>query len=317
MRRDHIFYSVNSRIGVLFLWILILFSGTGLFAQDVPSKPLSIPVYHPMILNPGFVGSKDYTNISLTSRVLKSPDSQILNAHKRLMKRSGDYSRFGLGAYLSQEQLDPSWNAGAGVAISYHYALDDEHLHNLSGGLTAKGFLTVPKTDSELVDDSASAVFSPDLDAGMYYYGPHGFAGLSVTSLFGDDARDDTLNSFSSIHRQYHIHGGYKFIVSKKHGIVIEPSLLVSLEDGTFSEIQKHLVPYLKVYLQNFYIGSYLKDFDTFSLFFQYQFPRFYTGVFLEFPRVGYLNDDNIIFELSLGMNLGREGANFLKYRHW
>jgi hypothetical protein len=39
--------------------------------------------------------------------------------------------------------------------------------------------------------------------------------------------------------------------------------------------------------------------------------------VFLEFPRKGFLNDDNIIFELSLGINLGLEKRKFLQHRHW
>ena len=92
---------------------------------------------------------------------------------------------------------------------------------------------------------------------------------------------------------------------------------MVSVNDSTLSEPHKHLVPYLKVYLQNFYIGTYMKSTDIFALFFQYQFPRFYTGVFLEFPRVGFLNNDNIIFEVSLGINLGQGGDKFLQYRHW
>jgi len=218
---------------------------------------------------------------------------------------------------LFQEQYDASWNAGAGVALAYHIALDKETLHNLSVGLTGKGILTVPKNAVEVPGDTSSAVFAPDLDFGVYYYGPAGFAGLSVTDVFGINANTDTTVTYSTIRRVYHLYGGYKFVLSKKNRIVLEPSLLLSVNDHTLTEPQKHLVPYLKLYLENFYIGSYLKDFDTFSLFFQYQFPKLYTGVFLQFPRVGYLNDDNIIFEVSVGLNLGQEGSNFLKYRHW
>jgi hypothetical protein len=119
------------------------------------------------------------------------------------------------------------------------------------------------------------------------------------------------------IPREYHLYGGYKFLLSRENSVVLEPSLLVSLNDTTFSELHKHLVPYLKLYLQNFYIGTYMKSLDTFALFFQYQFPRFYTGIFLEFPRVGFLNEDNIIFEISLGVNLDRGDQRFLQFRHW
>ena len=301
-----------------FLVVIGLVTSLVLNGQDVPSKPLSIPVFSPMVINPAYVGSKDFTNISLTTKALKYPDSQVLNLHKRLSGPDGDYSNLGFGAYVFQEQLDESWNTGLAVTGAYHYAIDDKHLHNIAVGATVKGIFTVPKKGNESVADSFTTVFRPNLDLGVYYYGPQGFGGISATSLFDTKTPGDSTElSYSLIDREYHVYGGYKFVLSKKLGIVIEPSLLVSLNDETLSEPHKHLVPYLKVYLQNFYLGSYLTDSDIFALFFQYQFPRFYTGVFLEFPRIGFLNDDNIIFEVSLGVNLGQGGATFLQYRHW
>jgi len=287
-------------------------------AQDVPSKPLSIPVYNPMVLNPAFVGSKDFTNISLTSKVLKNPDSQIINFHKRLNSPNGIFSNFGFGAYAFQEQLDRSWNTGLAFVGSYHIALDDAHIHNISIGSSLKGFFNIPKKEDESVSDTSVSIFNPNMDFGVYYYGPTAFAGLSVTSLFGTRITEEvSIDSDAYISREYHFYGGYKFLLNRSNSIVLEPSLLISLNDSTISEPQKHLVPYLKLYLQNFYIGTYVKSFDVFALFFQYQFPRFYTGVFLEFPSSGFLNDDNIIFEISMGVNLGKGRHTFLQYRHW
>ena len=42
-----------------------------LFGQTIPSGPLSIPVYHPVVLNPAYAGSKDFTNISFTTKALR------------------------------------------------------------------------------------------------------------------------------------------------------------------------------------------------------------------------------------------------------
>jgi hypothetical protein len=292
--------------------------GLQLHGQDVPSTPLSIPVYHLMVINPAYVGSKDFTNFSLTSKVLKSPDYQLLNYHQRLSSQDGSFSSFGIGIYAFQEQLDQSWNSGLAVAGSFHLALDDHHIHNIAAGLTAKGIMMVPKTGEESPSDSSEMVFRPNLDLGIYYYGPTGFVGLSSTTLMGTTSSGDSLtDSYSMIDREYHLYGGYKFLVSKRLGIVIEPSLLVSLNDSSISEPHKHLVPYLKIYLQNLYVGTYLKDLDIIALFFQYQFPKFYTGVFLEFPRIGYLNDENIIFEVTVGVNLAKGGNSFRQYRHW
>jgi len=297
--------------------VLLILSGSILQGQNIPGKLLSIPVYNHMVLNPGYVGSKDFTNISLTTKAWKQPDSQLLNFHKRIKNADGSYSKVGMGAYVFQEQYNESWNSGFALSGAYHLALDKDQIHNLSAGLTMKGIFAVPKTGEENVVDSLTGKFIPNIDLGIYYYGPAGFAGLSTTSVFGSQNNEDSTLNYAHLDRSYHLYGGYKFQVSKKLGIVIEPSVLLSLSDNTISEPHKHLVPYLKVYLENFYLGSYLKDFDVLALFFQYQFPKFYTGIFLEFPRVGYRNDDNIIFELSLGMNLGSSGSSFLQYRHW
>ncbi len=287
-------------------------------AQQVPSKPLSNPVYTPILLNPAYAGSKDFTQFSLTSRVLKSPDSQVLSFHSRLTRSTGGFTRFGLGAYAFRDQLPESWNTGIAVAGSYHIPLDRANVHLLSAGAALKAIMNIPGNAAEAVADSLSNSLNPNMDLGVYYYGPTAFAGISTTSLLGSWRNDGlTDGSEAYVPREYHFYGGYKFVLSRKSAVVLEPSLLISVNDSTVSELHRHMFPYLKLYLQNFYIGSYFKSVDQVSLFFQYQFPRFFTGVFLEFPRVGFLNDENIIFEIQLGVNLGQDKQTFLQYRHW
>lgn len=303
--------------GSLFLLFGLVISVV-LTAQEVPSKPLSIPVYHPMVLNPAFVGSKDFTNIGLTTKIYNNLSNQIINIHQRLTGSNGFFSNIGIGGYIFHEQLDQSWNTGLAAAGSYHFAIDDAHVHNIAVGGSLKGILNVPKRNEETSEDTLTSKFNPNMDFGVYYYGPNAFAGLSLTSLFGTRIKDEiTVESEAYVPREYHLYGGYKFLLNKKHAIVLEPSLLLSVNDSTISEPHKHLVPYLKLYLQNFYIGMSMESTDIFALFFQYQFPRFYTGLFLEFPRVGFLNNENIIFELSVGMNLGQGEQKFYQYKHW
>jgi type IX secretion system PorP/SprF family membrane protein len=298
---------------------LVLFlggmNGISLHGQGAPSKLLSLPVYNPVVLNPAFAGSKDFTNIGLITKASKWPDTQIMNINLRVSPED-QFSKIGFAAYAFQEQFDLSWNSGVAVSGAYHYSLDRQKLHFISLGATAKGVFAVPKESAES-PDSLTAKFRPNMDVGLYYYGPRAFGGVSVTTLFGTNTDGDTTLNYSEIDRQYNFQVGYKFLISKKLGIVFEPSLLATLNDETISEPFKHLVPYLKVYLNNYYIGTYLKDLDIFALFFQYQFPKFYTGVFLEFPRVGYLNDENIIFEVSLGINLGNGSPTFTQHSHW
>jgi len=303
---------------IILFWLIAFASGMDAAGQQVPSRPLSNPVYSPIVINPAFVGSKDFTNISLTSKVLKSPDSQFLNIHKRLTDKEDNYSRVGLGSYLFHELLEESRNTGLAFAGSYHIPLDQANIHNLSLGASVKGIFNIPIDNGEGVGDSLGNELNPNLDLGVYYYGPSAFAGLSVTSLLGTDTGNGpTVRSEAFVPREYHLYGGYKILLNRQGAIVLEPSLLVSLDDSTLSEPQKHLTPYLKLYLKDFYIGTHFRSLDQIAVFFQYQFPRLYTGVFLEFPRGRLLNDENIIFELILGLNLGRGGPGFLQYRHW
>jgi type IX secretion system PorP/SprF family membrane protein len=319
--RDKLTEFYMQRLSVKWRYVAVvtgLVACWSLNAQEVPSRPLSIPVYHPMVLIPGYAGSKDYAKFGLTSRIYKVPDNQIISFHQRMNGSNGVFSNFGIGGYFFQEQFDTYWNTGLAAVGAYHYPVDKARLHNISVGATLKGILNVPKKQPEIPDDSLNSSFKPNMDLGLYYYGPSAFAGISVTTLFGTRLDDGlTVDDPAYIPRAYNFYGGYKFLLSRKNSIVLEPSLLISVNDSTFSELHRHMVPYLKIYLQNFYIGTYVKSKDIFALFFQYQFPRFYAGVFLEFPRVGFLNEDNIIFEVSLGVNLGTGDQRFLQFRHW
>ncbi|MEZ5071430.1 MAG: type IX secretion system membrane protein PorP/SprF [Bacteroidales bacterium] len=296
-------------------------------AQEVPARPLSIPVYHPMVFNPAVVGSKDFTSVSLTSKVLNSPQNQLLQFHTRFGQHPSGFSPWGLGSYVFRNNPGTEWETGASVAAAYHIPLDENYLHMISVGSSFRGFFHLPgKTLKEVYNDPGR-VFQLNMDLGVYYYGPRAFGGLSSTSLFGGKW-DAVLPGDSSLFfpRGYHAFGGYKFMIKRDPGIVLEPSLLISVSDSTLGEFHRHMVPYLKLYLQNFYVGTgikplqfpnFWKSMDVIVFFFQYQFPRMHTGVYLEFPRTGFLNDNNIIFEVNLGFNLGKEGEGFFKYRHW
>ena len=300
--------------------VILLFLGlsvpASMVAQKVPSKPLSNVIYSPLVVNPAIAGSKDFTTLNITSSVLKSPQNQLFTFHKRKIEPLGNYSRVGFGAYVFNEKLESSRNTGVAVTGAYHISLDRAKVHNLSAGASLKGIVNLPSGNSESGDSVST--FNPNADFGLFYYGPSAFAGISTTSLLGTS--DSTAASFDAeahVPREYHFYGGYKFVVSRKNAIVLEPSVLLSLNDSTFSEPQNHITPYLKVYMDNFYVGTYYKSLDHLALFFQYQFPRFFAGVFLEFPRVGFLNNDNIIFELNFGLNIGKSEKSFDQHRHW
>jgi hypothetical protein len=59
--------------------------------------------------------------------------------------------------------------------------------------------------------------------------------------------------------------------------------------------------------MQNATFGTYIKNPDNLSFFLQYQFPRFYAGMCVEYPLNEMLiTSDQVNVELSFGLNLGK-----------
>ena len=314
---------------ILYKKLLLFAAGLLIFSiltgQQSPSKPFSYPLSSQFLINPAIAGSRDFSNINMILRVNGMPGAQMITYNTRLPGKAGDqifqggnaFSNFGIGGFAYQESFDLSRNYGFGVAGSYHISLGDNNLSALSIGLAARGTYNTP-TDEAEPDPEGGSLFTPNVDFGIYYYGTTGFAGISGTNLLG--MMNDSTMAYGDegyVPRAYNFFGGYKFVLSRKNAIVLEPSLLVSLNDSTFLEAGKHITPYLKLYMQNFYVGTYFKDVDHLALFMQYQFPWFYTGLLVEFPRQGFLTDDNIILELTLGLNLSKDKQAFYKERHW
>lgn len=306
--------------------IIGLMGFTVLMGQHTPSKPFAYPVFTPQLINPAITGSKDFTNINLIIRVNGSPGAQMLSYNSRLNSKkagtsmvpgSSSFSNFGLGAYVYQDQLGLSRNIGFGVSGAYHIALGDQKLSALSIGLTARGTYNMISDEDETASGKTNS-FNPNLDAGIYYYGPSAFVGVSANNVLG--MLSDTVLTIADeafVPREFHLYGGYKFILSRKNAIIFEPSLLLSYGDSTLFEDAYRVAPMFKFYMQNFYVGTFFKRKEHLSFFFQYQFPKFYTGLFVEFPRKGFLTSDNIILELTLGMNFGKDKRAFSQSRHW
>ena len=314
------FVSKNFKVSIIKLTLLIIyiFLFNILYGQQIPSKPFSNLIFSPLIVNPAIIGSKDYTNFNLISRISGQPTSQLFSAHTRLTKQ-GDFTNFGFGGYVFHDRLLKSYNIGANAGGAYHIPIDKDKMSNISLGLILKGIYNVPIKDSELTtNDSINSTFSPNVDFGIYYYGPTAFAGISVTNGLGNLLNKELTDQDEAyIPREYHLYGGYKFLLNRKYAIVLEPSLLLSVTDETFSEAYKHINPYLKLYIQNGYIGTYYKDYDHLAFYLQYEFPYLFAGMFFEVPRKVYLTYENIVIEFILGINIGKEKSMFPRYRHW
>ena len=160
--------------------------------------------------------------------------------------------------------------------------------------------------------------FIPNIDIGVYYYGQQGYAGISATNLLGS-MLDDADNEIYAvpISRQYFLTGGYKFVLSKALNIVLEPSLIINLDDSLkFNDLDTYN-PMLKIYMEDFCVGTYFHDYDKLTFFFQYKFPKLYLGTLVDFPVDAPFYKEELIVEIAFGLNFGSIRSGSRTNWHW
>jgi len=310
----------------IFLLILATISFTSnSSAQQTPFTPLSNRVFTPFVINPAIAGSKDFIDIDFAAVIQGADKSQILSANTRIAKRGPNYfgapvskqfTRFGAGAILFNDIQGSSRNIGFGATGSYHMPLDDKNLSFLSGGITVKGIYNMMDSIPEVAPSKNS--FIPNIDAGIYYYGQNLFAGISAGNLLGNmlDNSDNAIYNVP-ISRQYFFITGYKFVVSRSLNIVLEPSLIINLDDSLNFDKKETYNPMLKLYMEDFCIGAYLHDYNNLTFFFQYRFPKLYLGTLVDFPRDVPFYKKDLVIEIALGLNFGKTSSLSPVNRHW
>jgi hypothetical protein len=246
----------------LFLLSAGLIICASLFGQQVPSKPVSYPFFSPLVFNPAITGTIDYTSVNLISRMNSAPGAQMAAMNTRLLKSGGSsgaaLSNLGLGGYLFHDKLPGARDLGVGISTAYHVPLGTSNNSGLSFGIAAKGLYHLVTDAGESVG-SANTSFIPNADLGLYYYGSYGFAGISSVNMLG--LFSDNLSSENyTVPSEHLFYGGMKFVLSRKNGVILEPSLLVSLNDSLLFEPWSSAVPYLRLHIQNASIGTCFKN---------------------------------------------------------
>lgn len=310
--------------------IALLFFGSLCSAQQTPVYPYSYRIFSPFIFNPAIAGSKDFASIDLITGWQGESNSQIISGNARISKKMPGYftttemkefSNFGMGASFFNEMNSTYHNMGVNATVSYHVALNKKALSYLSYGVTIRGVSnlmdSVPPADN-IPGIPAKRTYYPNLDAGIYYYGPNLFAGVSSTNLLGNPESPDSLGKYSiPVSRQYYFLAGYKFILSRSYTMILEPSLLINTDLSSTQKIEDILEPILKLYMQDFCLGTYYNNHNYLSLFFQYKYPRFYIGTFFEFPKETPYFKKQLNIEVALGINFSQYKSRYRNYYHW
>lgn len=310
---------------LLLIWTGPFIVSLSLSGQHTPLNPISNRVFTPFMINPAIAGSKDFMAFDLAATIQGDDFSQLLSGNTRIAKKGPSYfgapvaksfTQFGAGGSIFNDVTGLSRNLGVSAAVSYHVPLNDKNLSFLSGGLAIKGIYNM--MDS-LVDIGAPVKNSliPNLDAGLYLYGQKFHAGISATNILGNmtDSADMAVYNIP-VSRQYFFIAGYKFVLSRSLNIVLEPSLIVNIDDSLDFSEKNSYNPMLKLYMDAFCIGAYLHNYDNLTFFFQYKFPRFYIGTLVDFPRDVPFYKRDLKVEIAAGINFGRTtGSSHNRYQ--
>jgi type IX secretion system PorP/SprF family membrane protein len=295
-------------------------------AQQTPLTPISNRVFTPFIINPAIAGSKDFMAMDISAVIQGADKSQLLSGNTRIAKKgpsyfgapvSRSYTRFGVGAAIFNDVMGPSRNLGISAAASYHIPLNDKNLSFLSVGLAVKGIYNMMDSIPDFSAPPKNS-FIPNADAGIYYYGQSLYAGISATNILGNmlDSADLAIYDVP-VSREYFLIAGYKFVISKSLNIVVEPSLIIDLNDSLDFDIKETYNPMLKLYMEDFCFGGYLHDYNKLTFFFQYKFPRLYLGTLVDFPRDVPFYKKDLTIEIAAGINFGSISRSSSVKWHW
>lgn len=322
-------YDMNSVRRFLTLMICLVSVNT-IFGQQTPYSPISYRIFTPFIFNPAITGSKDFLSMDISAGWFGDSRSRIISGNTRLLKKgpayytSKDFKQFtnmGVGGFLFNETTGTYSNSGAAGSFSYSVPLNTNRLSFLSFGISVKGVFN--KMDSVYSADPAlnkpsKNTFFPNLDAGIYYYGSNFFAGFSATNLLGNPEKPDSLGQYTiPVTRQYFFHAGYKILISKPLNFVVEPSIILNADDTLSGKFTDMLKPMLKIYFQDFCFGTYFNDYSNVSFFFQYRYPLFYVGTFVEIPKNNPYYKSPLNIEFSLGINFTEIFNKNSRKNHW
>jgi type IX secretion system PorP/SprF family membrane protein len=300
---------------------------TGASAQESTFNPVPFWIYTPYIYNPAMVGTKDYLTVDMNALFKDKINTQILGGNARFSKTGTGYSsspdimefrNTGFGASLYHGVSGPSRNIGINAAASYQIPLSLRKLSYLSFGLSGKGVYNMYDSIAAETGGSVGKTFHPNFDAGLYFYTPSFYTGLSAANIINDPEMPDSLGIYGiPAARQYFFTAGFKILISKSLNIVLEPSIITSVNDSTISEAYNYIKPVVKLYVENFCIGSYFLNEGNVAFFFQYRFPSLYVGAFFEVPKKSPYYKTEPIIEFTIGLNLRKDKSRLSKSSRW
>jgi len=296
----------------------------------MPLNPVSYRIFSPFVFNPAMAGCKDYSSINLIAAFQNKTTSQILSGDTRLSKKGPVYfsspetkqfSNIGIGGAFFNDLNNASRNVGGAIAASYHIPVSKNNLSFLSFGGTIKGVYNTITNDAS--SDSLLAIppkktFYPNMDLGVYFYNSNFHIGVSSTNIAGNPEAPDSLGRYEiPVSRQFHFQTGYKILLQRSMGIVLEPSVIFETDSFNSIKLFENVNPVVKLYLKDFCIGTYFNDRNSTSFFFQYKYPGVYLGAYFIIPKNSAFYIREPVIELTAGLNIKGKKTRSTNQSSW
>lgn len=294
--------------------------------QQAPFYPVSYRIFNPFVFNPAVAGSKDFSSFDISLSNRGSENSIMGSFNARLSKITDNYvsslpapefTNIGVGGFIFNEQIGDTRNTGFGVSASYHYAIDRDAKSFVSAGATIKAIY------HDFAGDSESSLpefntFLPTADAGIYYYSPRFYAGVSGTNLFFVTDVSDTLGVYTApITPMLFFHAGYKFIISDLDNMIIEPILILEYPYENSANFEEIIKPGVRLYSGALSAGTFLNDLKRLSFFMQFKYKKTSLGAYFELPYKAAYYRTPMIAEITFGINLSVIRSGYQQNNHW
>jgi type IX secretion system PorP/SprF family membrane protein len=254
------------KFNILGLLIALLTSGNMLAQQEAMFTHYS---FNTLSVNPAYAGSRDVLTITGLHRSQwvnfpGAPITQTVTVHSPINKS------LGIGLSLINDAIGPSRNTGATVDLSYRLRLGEGYLaFGLKAGLSVQsdklaGIATEENEDPLFQQDIQSRVL-PNFGAGVYYYTPNYFVGVSTPRVLENDysLASSTTQRVLLNQRHFYAIAGAVFKISDKRNIKLKPTVFVKSVAAAPISLDLTVLAYFN---DRFWVGPMVRYADAIGL---------------------------------------------------
>jgi len=249
----------------LFIFLLIFSAGLKVQAQQDPM--FTHYMDNTLIVNPAYAGSRDALSFTALHRSQwvnfdGAPTTQTFNMHGPT--KSG---KVGLGLSVLNDKIGPTQNTSA--YVDFAYIIKTSEKGRLALGLNAginymRTDLTTLKLDNQ--NDASfqynlSSRLLPNFGAGIYYYLPRFYIGVSVPKLLENNFYTNSISgglSLKNDQRHYTLIAGT--VVSLSKNVELKPTILVKATMG--APIQGDVTATF-IFHKKFLLGAMYRSLDA------------------------------------------------------